>query len=165
MEDRAVRQGQIFYPPCMMMLRMTRSSTPSLAASRMATLILPTSSAVLPVDRIEALFFSNRASKVPTQVLMAGKFCHGPLQQKESAIKERRKEFHLDIGRTKPQYGHGLFQDLQPDNPLEVQATDSKLVFPRGLKLYSEAAYEYHCGAAWTLKSAVAFLGRNSVAL
>lgn len=77
-KNEATEQMPGIHSPCIMIPRMTRSSTPSFAASRMATLIRPTSSAVLPVERMEFLFFSNRASKVPTQVFMAGKFCHGP---------------------------------------------------------------------------------------
>lgn len=63
------------------------------------------------------------------------------LQQKESAIKESRKQFHLGIGTTRPQYGHDLFQNLQPHNPFEILAIGRKLFFLRGLKSYPEAAY------------------------
>ncbi|KAL2289378.1 hypothetical protein FJTKL_02377 [Diaporthe vaccinii] len=63
------------------------------------------------------------------------------LQQKESATKAARKKFHSDRRRTRPQYGHGLFQNLQPDNTLEVQAIGRKSFFSKGFKLYPEASY------------------------
>lgn len=64
-----------------------------------------------------------------------------PLQQKESALKVLLKKFHSNIGGTRPEYSHSLFQNLQPDNAFEAQATERKCLLLRESKLYLEAAY------------------------
>lgn len=53
-------------------------------------------------------------------------------------MKAPRGKLHSNIGRTRPQYGHGLFQNQQqPDNTFEVRATDGKFVFLNRIQIVS----------------------------
>lgn len=47
--------------------------------------------------------------------IVSGTCLQRKLQYSVSAMKGPRKQFYTNVGRSRPQYGHDLSQNLQPD--------------------------------------------------